>query len=353
MPNRRYGYRALADVSGYNSGTVHCPVWWYDQDGNYITVTNVPGGDAAGNTALSVFAEVTAPEYAFFAVPGGCVVADSHLVAKWTAIQFGPHVMESPADIPLSTIPGEAAAPIELWGDVAVESDAHAVHVGCGPNDRRTWIVEAENLAGFGTLSVDALAYPTGGANNSIHVHNVLDSGDIDTRDITLGTYELWARVHTNAGHTGTYGVSFDGGTTLAETCSTTLTTYSWYSLGQVKVPAKRSKPGVAANITVTAVAEAAAGEAYVDRYAFVPVSFGGWASYLGTVVTEHVSDFDVVDHVILLDGAANYAGCSGGIIVATKRDELRVVAEQVACNEVTHAIVMAPLCTPQYSLWR
>jgi hypothetical protein len=120
-----------------------------------------------------------------------------------------------------------------------------------------------------------------------------------------------------------------------------------------VKVPAKRTKPGVAAEIYVCAVAEVAAGEAYVDRYAFGPISFGGCAIYHASVAATGVSDFDVVDGTILLDGVVDQSDCIGGTIMATKRDELHVIAEEAACNEVTHAIIMAPLCTPRYSLWR
>ena len=352
VPNRRYGYYCANQVTGYNSGEANCAVWWYDQDLNYITVTDTRTRAADDGAVVETIAEVFAPEYAFFAVPGVYVDANSHLVFKASAIKFGSYVLLAPADIPLSLIPGETPAPIELRGNVDLESDAHSVYVGCGPNDRSTWIVEAEGLAGFGTAYGDADCYPPG-VNNAIHVHETLDFGYVDTQTLTLGTYNLFARVRTNAGHTGTFGVSYDGGVTIAKSRTTSLTTFAWYLLDQVRVPAKRTVRGVAANIVVTAVAEAAAGEACVDRYAFIPVSFGGYVSYCGALVTDSVSDFDLIDNAVLIDGYADGSTCGGGRILATKRDELRVVAEEVACNEITHSLTLHPLCTPRYSLWR
>jgi hypothetical protein len=267
-----------------------------------------------------------------------------------------------PASIPLTTIPGEFPAPIELWGDVDVlgaeaggnvGSDAHAVYVFCGPCNPIPWIFEAEGLAGFGTAGVNAYAYPTGGADNYIHAHEVLQHGHIDTQALALGAYLLMGRICANAGHYGYFGVSFDGGTTIEDNTYSALNTWEWRPIGQVKVPAKRTKPGVAAEIYVCAVAEAAAGEANVDRYALGPISFGGCAIYHASVAATGVSDFDVVDGTILLDGVVDQSDCIGGTIMATKRDELHVIVEEAACNEVTHAIILAPLCTPQYSLWR
>ena len=361
VPNRRYGYRCSNQVTGFNSGEANCAVWWYDQDLNYITVTDTRARAADDGAVVETFVEVTAPEYASYAVPGAYVDIDSHLVFKVSAIQFGPHVMESPADIPLTTIPGESPAPIELWGDMdvvaashgGVGTDAHAVWIGCGPNDLATHIIEAESMVGYGTAGVDALAYPTGGADNYIHVHEVIDGASIDTQALTRGTYLQLARVRTNAGHVGTFANSFDGGTTFEDAFTTALTTWEWREAGQVKAPAKRTKPGVAAYFSVTAVAEAAAGTACVDRYKLIPISFGGYACYHDLVAATDISDFDVVDGVILLDGVVDHTNCFGGMIEATKRDALYVVADMVAAAEITHALILAPLCTPQYSLWR
>jgi hypothetical protein len=151
--------------------------------------------------------------------------------------------------------------------------------------------------------------------------------------------------------HTGT--LTCTESTTGTTGVTTTLTTPSWLSLGQITLPAKRTHAGTAANINVS-INASDDGVCSVDRYVLIPLSFGGHAYYHDATATDVISQFDVLaDGAILLDNAVDSTDCGGGTMLATSDDRLVVCSEEAASDETTHAAEFLLLHAPQFGLWR
>ncbi len=362
---RYVGVKYTRQVSSYSAGGFRVRIAWAEADGtiiSYTTLTTTTSDDGSPVTFPAAGLGVCS-----FAVPAlaalaylqfGCTGSGATFNANIGAIEFGEHVLEAPDDIPLAAMLGEAPAPLDIYGDVDVETnDAHSVYLGVMPNDGGAYVFEAEALSWTGTsdaYETSAAMYPgTGNTGWKNSGTNECDA-PLDTRKVTPGTYLILARTMTNnASYVGTVGWRNVGDTTNIGSATIALTTPAYISLGQITLPHKRTHRGTAANIEVSITNANASGATSVDRFVLVPLKFGGYAYYHDSTATEAISAFDVEDGDVLLDSAVDMTDCGGGQMLATASDRLIVCSEEVASDETTHAVVLEVLHTPRFNLWR
>lgn len=352
VPGRTYGAVVTRNVTAWTAGTAYCKVYWYDSDGVYLSASTVDSKTSATGSATTN-TTVTAPANAVWGRMFLVTSDDANLDVRWTACDWGEHLCETPGQIHLTSIEGEAPAPLEVWGDVDPESDAHSVWLGVMPAGVGPYIWQAEALSWSGTddaAATDAAFYPGSGNTGWKNSGTNVATGTIDASKCTPGTYLLLVRgMSNNASYTSSYACSQSN----AAHPTTALTTPAWLSLGQVTLPPKKTHPGTAANLTVTMVSSNASGVASADCYLALPLNLGGYAYYHDSTVTDVISQFDVIDGQILLDSTTDMTDCGGGAMLATADSRLIVVAEESASDETTHLVNLSILHTPRYGLWR
>jgi len=241
QPDRRLGWRAYTNCSAYTSGGAKARVYWYTSAGAYLQYTDCLGRSGIGSS--TDWGEVIAPKGAHSARMLLLVAAGSTLTVYGNDFALGAHILEAPAHVPLISVEGEVPAPLEVYGNVDPESDAHSVYYGVGRNvGPYVWEAEALTWSG-GAASTLATLFPGTGNTGWAVTGVTTQAALIDMAGQVPGTYELLLRVLSSAAATASFTVGVASGSYI-KTVTTTSTVPEWISLGQVTLPTKKTVAG-------------------------------------------------------------------------------------------------------------
>ncbi len=352
-----YGLRFSSSVTEYYSGSVSAVVCWYDAALSYLSRTT---HTYSADTGLAnTYVTTTAPAGAAYGVAGVMVWAGAWLTFAISSLRLSSGIVKTPRAIPLTAMAAEVASPLWVYGECDAVSDAHSVRYAiAGPLTPP--YIEAESVIGWGVTD------GSGGWTTSA-VANVLRHGGYEVRTHALAAAELAGTIDTSGWDEDTYEVMVaicaeSGGTAsiycteTGVTVSTTSTTPVLVSLGQLAAPTRKSRPGTAANLTLSLYTDDSSGKyAYCDYICPVPISRGAVVYDPGVALASTVlSQLDVdANGAPYVDDAVDYTYAFGSPLAATSRDRLLVVAEEFQSDEQGHWVDVLVLTEERYSLWR
>ena len=353
-PGRRLGVRFEAGCLSYSAGTFEVALVFRESDGTLVSRTSLAARTSVGSAITTYDSQV--PEKAAVAyLEFGATAAGATFAGVLRNVDCGEYLLEAPGLVSLQSMRGEVAAPLEVWGNVGVESPAHLVSYAVGRADTAPYIVEAESLSWSGGAPTwSGTCYPPSGNNHwytGWSYGTSRKTATIDTQALEPGTYELWARAAVGDVAAGGVLDCDESGVSV----SVTTTALTWYSLGQIRCPSRRGWAGAATTITVGMSVSNATYVIGVDRYLFLPLTSGGAVTYHPAGSSTTCSSFDLLaDGVPLVDSVADYASTIPHTpLMATSDDLLIVNAEKASVDEATHLVSVMPLHVPRYSLWR